>query len=275
MPTAQEIFDEAKRQVIGENLIFPKGRLDSIKHKLVMIFYEYSIRVSENLLTANPSSNMKSLASVTLPVPIKILERYDVEYETLSGSKFLTDLASSLASRNLTNRNPLTNRTAAARDLTDSIMNAASSLASTIGATTGSQINPFNIIQLKGARLRKHNFRWKLHPENKNETNDIEKIINMIRVFMHPKSVGEKFDVILKYPNLINFRIFGAENPDHVFPSAPCVIDSFTVDRTGGDYPSFFAETGTPVVYQIHISVTEILPMINRLGKLDVATISL
>ena len=43
MPTAQEIFDEAKRQVIGENLIFPKGRLDSIKHKLVMIFYEYNI----------------------------------------------------------------------------------------------------------------------------------------------------------------------------------------------------------------------------------------
>jgi hypothetical protein len=268
MATAQEELEESRRQVIGENLTFPKGRLDSVKHKLLMVFYEYSIRVNSNLLTANPSSNMKSLASVTLPVPIKILERYDVEYETLSGSKFLTDLASSLASGLFT-------AAPAAKNLTDSIMNAASSLASTIGATTGSQINPFNIIQLKGARLRKHNFRWKLHPENKNETNDIEKIINMIRVFMHPKSVGEKFDVILKYPNLINFRIFGAENPDHVFPSAPCVIDSFTVDRTGGDYPSFFAETGTPVVYQIHISVTEILPMINRLGKLDVATISL
>lgn len=269
MATAQETLDASKRQAIGENLIFPKGRLNSVKHKLLMVFYEYSIRVNENLLTANPASNMQSLASVTLPVPIKILEKYDVEYGTLSGSKFLTDLASSLAERNLTNKNP------AAKNLTDSIMKAASSLASTIGAVSGLQINPFNVIHLKGAKLRKHNFRWKLHPENKNETNDIEKIINMIRVFMHPKSVGEEFDVILKYPNLINFRIFGPENPSHIFPSAPCVIDSFTVDRTGGDYPSFFAETGTPVVYQIHMSVTEILPMINRLGKLDVSTISL
>lgn len=260
MATAQETLDASKRQAIGENLIFPEGRLDSVKHKLLMVFYEYSIRVAENLLTANPTSNMKSLASITLPVPIKILEKYDVEYETLSVTNKLLTAANSILSPN---------------DLTKKISDATSALSTTIGAVSGLQINPFNVIHLKGAKLRKHNFRWKLHPENKDETNDIEKIINMIRVFMHPKSAGEGFDVILKYPNLINFRIFGPENPSHIFPSAPCVIDSFTVDRTGGDYPSFFAETGTPVVYQIHMSVTEILPMINRLGKLDVSTISL
>lgn len=264
MPTAQEIFNEAKRQVIGENLIFPKGRLDSIKHKLVMIFYEYSIRVSENLLTANPSSNMKSLASVTLPVPIKILERYDVEYTSVSVTGNLKDAFNNM----MTQANPNTQKN----------LNTLSSVGSTGSALLGVALNPFNLIQLNGAKLRKHNFRWKLHPESKNETNEIEKIINTIRVNMHPKTGGvwpvSLEDVILAYPNLINFRIFGPNNPSHVFPSAPCVIDSFTVDRTGGDYPTFFAETGTPVVYQISMSVTEILPLINRNGRLDVSTVS-
>ena len=257
MPTIQEIFDLATRS--KPNLTFPQNRINSIKHKLMMVFSEYSIRIGDELTTKNINN---ALFSITLPVPIKILERYDVEYDSVSVTAALIKAAGSILSPN---------------DLTKKILDATSDLSATIGAVSGLQINPFNVIHLKGAKLRKHNFRWKLHPENKDETNDIEKIIDTIRVNMHPKSGGLSTgaDVILTYPNLINFRIFGAKNPSHVFPSAPCVIDSFTVDRTGGDYPSFFAETGTPVVYQIHMSVTEILPMINRQGKLNAATILL
>jgi hypothetical protein len=253
MPTVQEIFDLATRG--KPNLVFPKGRLGSIKHKLMMVFYKYSIKVVDENLTKNIND---ALFSITLPVPIKILEKYDVEYDSVSVTEALAQAAGGISSPN---------------NLTKKISDAVSALSATIGAVNGLQINPFNVIHLKGAKLRKHNFRWKLHPENKDETDDIEKIIDTIRVNMHPKSEG--FDVILSYPNLINFRIFGPNNPSHVFPSAPCVIDSFTVDRTGGDYPTFFAETGTPVVYQIHISVIEILPMINRRGKLNASTILL
>ena len=262
--TVQQKFNEAKRQAIGRNFIFPKGRLDSVKHKLMMVFYEYSIRVAGNLLTATPTPNMKSLATITLPVPIKILEKYDVEYSSVSVSGNL--------------KNAFEEKMKQANYNTQNNLNVLSTMGSTGAALLGVSLNPFNIIQLNGAKLRKHNFRWKLHPENKDETNAIEKIIDTIRVNMHPKTGGvwpvSLGDVILGYPNLINFRIFGPENPSHIFPAAPCVIDSFTVDRTGGDYPSFFAETGTPVVYQIHMSVTEILPLINRNGTLDVSTVS-
>jgi len=249
MPTVQEIFDLATRG--KPNLVFPKGRIDSTNHKLMMVFYEYSIRIGDELTTKNINN---ALFSITLPVPIKILERYDVEYSSVSVTDTLaTEIENKLREKNesaLTKYGSLKN------------------LGSTALALAGKQLNPFNIIQLKGAKLRRHNFRWKLHPENKNETNDIEKIINSIRVNMHPK--GNVYgDILLNYPNLINFRIFGPKDPNHIFPAAPCVIDNFIIDRTGGDYPTFFGETGTPVVYQIQMAVMEILPMLNRDGKLD------
>ena len=71
MPTIQEIFDLATRS--KPNLTFPQNRINSIKHKLMMVFSEYSIRIGDELTTKNINN---ALFSITLPVPIKILERY-------------------------------------------------------------------------------------------------------------------------------------------------------------------------------------------------------
>ena len=131
----------------------------------------------------------------------------------------------------------------------------------------GNSVNPYTTIKLKGVPLRTHNFRWKFSPENPTSTDEIEKIIKAIRVRMHPIG-GQLF---LQYPELVNFRIHGPENPNHEFPTAPCLITSFNVDRTGGDYPTFFATTGTPVVYAIFMTVAEILPLLRIEDNLGVS----
>lgn len=248
---------------------FPTNRIENIRHKIMMIFYDYSILVKTGILMTN--TNLRPTAAITLPVPIKVVENYNIQYSTINASDLIGKAISARA-----------NSAEAYRKNSSSI-----GLAGTVKqwqefakagvnagmAAGGVAFNPYTLLQFKGVNLRRHNFRWKLHPESSNDTNQIENIIKTLRLKMHPELMpGE---ILLKYPNVLNFRVFGATDPNHIYPTAPCVIESIVVDRTGGDYPAYFSETGTPVVYGLQINLIEILPMYKRDDSLDTAGIPL
>ncbi len=245
MATAQDVLEKA-RNTSKLKYMFPKNRIENVRHKMLMNFYKFDFYTGANQIS-NPNwlKMLDSTASIILPIPIKIFEKYDAQYASVDNMNLVKSAVEEMARR----AGASVNATQFALNIGAAAMN-----------LKGQSINPYTTIRFKGMPLRRHNFRWKLSPESKENTDEIESIIKAISLRMHPESsVGE---VILKYPELINFRILGPKNPDHVFPTAPCVIDSFNVDRTGGDYPSFFKGSGTPVVYGVQMSVIEILPLI-------------
>ena len=177
---------------------------------------------------------------------MKIIEKYGAEYSASNNVAELLSMITRFIPQDLLPR-----------------LNAVTGGLGIVGNLSGASLNPYTTIKFKGIPLRTHSFVWKFSPESEADTNEIESIIKAIRLRMHPTGTFSLVtNAVLSYPELVNFRIFGAENPDHIFPTAPCVVASFNIDRTGGDYPSFFETTGMPVVYQIYMSVIEILPLL-------------
>jgi hypothetical protein len=256
--SAQEAMN-ANRDSSPKKYSYPQNRnIDNLKHYMIMNFLTFSFRVDPNL-TTNSGALGRSLitipnffgpsrptASIKLPVPMKIIEKYGAEYSASNNTAEVLSIITKFIPERLLSR-----------------FNAATGVASIGANLSGVSLNPYTTIKFKGIPLRTHSFVWKFSPESEADTNEIESIIKAIRLRMHPTGTFSSLtNFILSYPELVNFRIFGAENPDHIFPTAPCVVNSFNIDRTGGDYPSFFETTGMPVVYQIYMSVIEILPLL-------------
>ena len=254
--TAQEAMN-LNRRFSPEQYSYPKNRnIDNLRHYMMMNFLTFSFRVDPNL-TTNTGAPRESqqyygfplarpTASIKLPVPMKIIEKYGAEYLASNNTAEALSIITRLIPEPLLPK-----------------FNAATGAASIGANVLGLTLNPYTTIKFKGIPLRTHNFVWKFSPESEADTNEIESIIEAIRLRMHPTGTFSPLtNALLSYPELVNFRIFGAKNPDHIFPTAPCVVASFNIDRTGGDYPSFFKTTGMPVVYQIYMSVIEILPLL-------------
>lgn len=263
MPTAQEVLERARNALTQRNYKFPASRIDTFPHKTLMVFYKYSISVDPQTLTSTrPGTNILGLppnagagtptAAITLPVPIRILEPYSVKYDTNNFEALRDSIKSYIFRRGQISPSNI--------DLLNNIANYA-------GPLLGMGLNPYTITRLKNVELRKYQLFWKLHPESEEETNTVENIIREIRLRMHPEP--DLFGLLLKYPELINFRILGPRNPDHVFPVAPCVIEKFFVDRAAGDYPSFFSGTGTPTVYGLYLNLVEIKPLLRNGNELN------
>lgn len=259
---------------------YPSGRIENLSHFIIMNFHNFTFTsdFNGNLLTNNPLTGKGYLggggpatASIKLPVPIKVIEKYDIGYEPNSLSDGLVSVfENAMKNKASSEHNRMEDYERRVRG--DRNLKIGKSSADMILNLLGYAPNPYNIIKFKGVPLRKHSFRWKFSPESPENTNEIERIIKIIRTKMHPSAIGGSFTPILNYPELINFRVFGAKNPEHTFPVAPCMIESFNVDRTGGDYPSYFETTGTPVVYGIFMIVVEILPLLrfgDELGMLN------
>ena len=245
---------------------FPINRIENIRHKIMMIFYDYSILVEDGTLSTGKMVNKQNLtAAITLPVPIKVAENYNIQYSTINAS----DLIGKVISAKASGANQYRNNSRGFAGTVQQWGDFAKAGVNTAMAAGGIEFNPYTLLQLKGVNLRRHNFRWKLHPESLSDTYQVENIIKTLRLKMHPELYMG--DILLKYPNVLNFKIFGATDPDNIYPTAPCVIESIVVDRTGGDYPAYFSETGLPVVYGLQINLIEILPMYRKNDELNAA----
>lgn len=124
----------------------------------------------------------------------------------------------------------------------------------------GVQINPYTTSIFQGVNIRIHDLVWKITPQSRSETVAIEKIIEAIRVRMHPTPSNS--NLFMKTPEELVFRYVGAAERQFEFPIAPCYVLGMKVDRTGTNTPTFFAETGAPVSYVLSMSCIELLPLI-------------
>lgn len=136
--------------------------------------------------------------------------------------------------------------------------NAAAALAVGLNKT----LNPFTTAVFEGVNLRRFKFNWTLSPKSRNESTNLEDIIRMLRSKSLPTISRGTAGIFMEFPDTVEFNIVGMESDTFTFPTAPCVIDSITFDRTPTGSPVFFAGTGAPAIIQINMSLMEIKPLI-------------
>lgn len=295
IPSVREIIDRSSRAPLA--LSYPRN-VPTYRHKMVMIFNKYDLpgnyrqRVNEQ----NREAVLTPTAAITMPVPIKIYEPYSIQINSENLGVFGAGVANFLSADTVLRAPTLSEAlirgaagtagmgAGAAAEVGRNILGSLpgggilSRLGSrglnAAGTTLGVAINPYTTARFKGVPLRGFEFKWKVSPESKEETDQIEGIIDAIRLRMHPEPLAlsvlgaDISNVILKYPELLTFKILGSEYSESI-PTAPCYVQSFTVDRSGADYPSFYADTGAPVVYFIQMNVIELLPLLRKDNKLE------
>lgn len=131
------------------------------------------------------------------------------------------------------------------------------------GASTGEMLqlgglaqNPFLTVLFKSPNFKKHQFSWKLAPNNAQESNTIRDIVNTFKSNMLPAMAPNAGGTLLTYPNIAIISLY----PDETFlyKFKPCVIESLDVNYAVGGTPSFFKGTNAPTIVQISINLLEI-----------------
>ena len=171
----------------NEQYFFPQ---DAGKYYMMLMIQDYK---RNNLLRVSLGSNLKYLR---LPMPTNMADTHRVAYEQtpvgfltgsfiqggpmgLSGAEDFLALKglSGLVSGGL--RNSRFGAFAQSLGMSENPMAAYSAL-------TGKSPNQFMTILLKGPEYKVHNFTWRLFPENKNESDQIKKIVALLNNSMAP-----------------------------------------------------------------------------------------
>ena len=133
------------------------------------------------------------------------------------------------------------------------------SVFATLEQAVGSIYNPSNIAAFKGTPLRKHTLNWKLSPRNAAETITLNKIVSKIRKKMHASLAGTSDDGLFlqTYPDILQCALITPDKNQNIFYK-PGLIQNFVVDHSGNEQTNFFAETGSPVQYDIKLEFMEL-----------------
>lgn len=129
----------------------------------------------------------------------------------------------------------------------------------TIEQALGSIYNPSNIAVFKGTPLRKHSLNWKLSPRNADETVQLNSIVSKIRRHMHAslEGIGDDGLFLQTYPDILQCALITPDKNQNIFYK-PGLIQNFIVDHSGNEQTNFFAESGSPVQYDIKLEFMEL-----------------
>lgn len=114
--------------------------------------------------------------------------------------------------------------------------------------------NPHKVLLFTGVNFREHKFSWRLSPRNRNESNQIQRIIEMFTYYAHPEYIGG--GLFFKYPEyfIINFR-----HPEYLFRIKPSVLKDIQVNYHSTGRPAYVRDadgTGIPAPAEVELSLT-------------------
>jgi hypothetical protein len=120
----------------------------------------------------------------------------------------------------------------------------------------GLALNPWMFMMYQRPGYKEHDLNWLLTAANKQESDQLNKIINQLKKAALPSSTGGGIvgKSVWKYPKIamVSFK------PDkYLFKFQPCAIISVAIDHTAGGTPSFF-KSGAPTVVGLSLKLKEI-----------------
>ena len=125
--------------------------------------------------------------------------------------------------------------------------------------TTGQILNPNMELLFKDPSLRPFTFTWKLAARNRQEANEIIKIINFFKRGMAPQTAGANLFLKSPWTWELTYMHKGREHK-YLNKFKECAMNSITTQYTpDGNYATF--ETGHMTAYSITTSFTELEPV--------------
>jgi hypothetical protein len=142
------------------------------------------------------------------------------------------------------------------------------SLGTNAARLAGYTPNQFLTILLKGPAYKRHSLRWLVSPHNPQEAKNLQQIINVINNAKAPGVIAG--GAIFTFPSV--FRLSIMPNSQFMYKFKPAVVESFTVDYTGGTgIPSFKRSSASsngqdypPSLLQIEMNLLELEFWLNQ-----------
>ena len=121
--------------------------------------------------------------------------------------------------------------------------------------STRQKTNPFREVLFESVDYRTFNFRYRFYPKNQDETNKIQKIIEMFKIHMHPEITPSKLFYI--YPSEFDIQYFYKDraNP-YVHNFARCALTDMSVDYGGEQFNTF--RNGAPTEIGLTLTFREL-----------------
>lgn len=244
------------------DLMFPGDLIDSSANRnsyIAIQFQKYERRSIFN------QPFLSATGGIRLPVPNQLSDNQQVYYEelnNLSNPAVGAGIEQGLRGGNGFVGGGLV--TGIAANVGARMAQATGAVASSLtGATTAEMLqlgglaqNPFLTVLFKQPNFKKHQFSWKLAPNNAQESNTIRDIVNTFKSNMLPAMAPNAGGTLLTYPNIAIISLYPDES--FLYKFKPCVIESLDVNYAVGGQPSFFKGTNAPTIVQISINLLEI-----------------
>lgn len=128
----------------------------------------------------------------------------------------------------------------------------------------GSVLNPKETLAFEGVGLRSHSFNWELFPSNPEDSQQINKIINVMKRSVLPTTenfaLGSAVNferAFLKYPHIVKIYLIGVDEKSFI-QFKPAMVSNFTVDYAGGGGAVSIMKGGRPAGVNISINLQEL-----------------
>jgi len=134
-------------------------------------------------------------------------------------------------------------------------------LSRTISAVTNRAVNPQETLSFTGVDLRNFSFSWDLFPSNKDDTDEITRIVNFLKARSLPEvedGGSEQFlgRAFLKYPDIVSLNLLGVDESKFT-RFKRCMISNVTVDYGGGSQVSII-KGGVPATVTLSVAFSEV-----------------
>ncbi len=116
--------------------------------------------------------------------------------------------------------------------------------------------NPFLTMLFKSPTFKQHQFSWTFNPENEQETEIVNNIINKFKYHQLPDISNYSAGTLLSYPDIVLVGLYPSDK--YLYKFKPCVIESIAINYAADGQPSYFTATDAPTTIQLQISLIEI-----------------
>jgi hypothetical protein len=123
-----------------------------------------------------------------------------------------------------------------------------------VSAATRTSINPFKEVLFEAVNFRTFNFSTRFMPVSRSEADNVKKIIDTFKKYMHPTLSENKLFFIYPADFEITYMFNGSTNP-YFHRIAPCALTDMDVTY-GGDIMSSFKD-GVPTEINLTLQFTE------------------
>lgn len=148
----------------------------------------------------------------------------------------------------------------------------AEQISSALQQQVGLAPNPNPSVQFQGPILRDFSYTWAFYPKTKEESQDIQKLIKILKRSALPRNSIQQSAAVLDYPDMcqINFYPWDSNgsgpwgwSDNSIIKYKKCVMQNVNVNYNPFGTPAFFEGTNLPVSYQLTISFKEIEYMLS------------